>query len=317
VVRLGLLSLVLALVVVGKASPAAADLEAEYTLVQLINGERKARGLPSLAIYWDLVDDAQAHAGRMASAGAIFHNSGLAATTSGWYTLAENVGAGEAMVLVQDAFVDSPSHLANVLGDFNYVGVGVAASGSRMYIDVIFMKGPGGLVTGPFWDDETSVHQADIASAWESGVTNGCGYGRYCPSGLVTRGQMAAFLVRSLGLPATSKDHFHDDEGHLFEADINALAQAGITAGCSSARFCPDDPVTRAQIASFLRRGLGLPATSKDHFHDDEGHLFEADINALAQAGITAGCSSTRFCPDDPVRRDQMASFLVRSVVSP
>ncbi len=42
--------------------------------------------------------------------------------------------------------------------------------------------------------------------------------------------------------------------------------------------------------------------------------MFEDDIDALAASGITKGCTTTSFCPNDPVARDQMASFLTRAL---
>ncbi len=76
----------------------------------------------------------------------------------------------------------------------------------------------------------------------------------------MTRGQMAAFLVRALGLTDRGSADFVDDDGSIFEADIERLATAGITKGCNppvNDRFCPDDPVTRGQMAAFLHRALG------------------------------------------------------------
>jgi hypothetical protein len=67
---------------------------------------------------------------------------------------------------------------------------------------------------------------------------------------------MAAFLVRALDLPPAVGDRFVDDEDSGFEAEIEALAAAGITAGCAPDRFCPSDPVTRGQMAAFLHRAL-------------------------------------------------------------
>jgi hypothetical protein len=75
----------------------------------------------------------------------------------------------------------------------------------------------------------------------------------------VTRGQMAAFLVRALDLGRSDAVDFVDDEGSVFEADIQSLAAAGITRGCNppaNDRFCPNDAVTRGQMAAFLKRGL-------------------------------------------------------------
>ncbi|MPZ71373.1 MAG: hypothetical protein GEU71_17895, partial [Actinobacteria bacterium] len=115
-------------------------------------------------------------------------------------------------------------------------------------------------------------------------------------------------------------DAFSDDDGNVFEQDIQSLAAAGITRGCNpptNDRFCPDEPVTRGQMAAFLTRGLELPPSSDDVFSDDDGNVFEQDIQSLAAAGITRGCNpptNDRFCPHDPVTRAQMAAFLRRGL---
>ena len=110
-------------------------------------------------------------------------------------------------------------------------------------------------------------------------------------------------------------------EIHTFFADVEWLADMGITKGCNPPTddlFCPDSAVTRAQMAAFLVRALALPATSIDFFIDDAGSVFEGDINRLAAAGVTNGCnpsgSNTRFCPDTPLTRAQMAAFLARAM---
>jgi len=177
--------------------------------------------------------------------------------------------------------------------------------------------------SGRFIDDDGSVHERDIEEAARRDITRGCNppdNTRYCPKDSITRGQMAAFLVRALDLPGSDEDAFVDDSNSVFEGDINALAAADITRGCNpptNDRFCPIDDVTRGQMAAFLVRALDLPPSSEDAFVDDEGSVFEGDINALAAAGITRGCNppaNDRFCPNDPVSREQMASFLVRAL---
>jgi hypothetical protein len=111
----------------------------------------------------------------------------------------------------------------------------------------------------PFGDDDGSIHEPDIARLAAAGVTQGCGPGRFCPAAAVTRGEMAAFLVRAGSLPAVeSTDTFTDIDGHPFAAEIAALAAAGITQGCGEGRFCPHAAVTRAEMAVFLTRLLGL-----------------------------------------------------------
>jgi hypothetical protein len=67
-------------------------------------------------------------------------------------------------------------------------------------------------------------------------------------------------------------------------------------------------------MASFLSRALELPATSVDFFTDDEGNKHEDNINRIAEAGITHGCTATEFCPNAWTQREQMAAFLHRAL---
>jgi beta-lactamase superfamily II metal-dependent hydrolase len=179
---------------------------------------------------------------------------------------------------------------------------------------------------GTFDDDDGSVHEADIESLASERITRGCNppaNDRYCPEDPVTRAQMASFLVRALELSAASSAGFTDTSGSVHAADIDALAAAGITRGCNppaNDQYCPGDPVTRAQMASFLVRALELPAGSSGIFTDTSGSVHAADIDALAASGITRGCNppdNDRYCPQDPVTRAQMASFLVRALRLP
>ena len=107
-----------------------------------------------------------------------------------------------------------------------------------------------------FWDDDGSMHEDDINRLTASGVTGGCGDGRYCPSATVNRAQMASFLARALGLPAAPRDYFWDDDGSMHEDSINRLAAAGIVGGCASGRYCPGGSVTREQMAAFIERAF-------------------------------------------------------------
>ena len=105
-----------------------------------------------------------------------------------------------------------------------------------------------------FVDDATNPHQGDINRVAQAGITLGCGPNRYCPSKIVSRQEMASFLVRALRLPRSTVDRFGDDEDSMHEGDINSLAASGITAGCSPTRFCPRNAVTRGQVMAFLYR---------------------------------------------------------------
>ena len=106
-------------------------------------------------------------------------------------------------------------------------------------------------------DDDLSIFETDIAKLATAEVTTGCGGNDFCPLDPVTRGQMAAFLVRALGLTAIDPTiDFDDDDASPFETDIAKLATAGITSGCGGNNFCPSQPVTRGQMAAFLKRAL-------------------------------------------------------------
>lgn len=113
-----------------------------------------------------------------------------------------------------------------------------------------------------FSDDDESSFEADIDWLYATGISNGCEYGRFCPDKAVTRGQMAAFLVRALGYSYDNWGVFHfvDYDDSIFGWEIEALATAGVTKGCNppvNDRFCPNNSVTRGQMAAFLHRALG------------------------------------------------------------
>ena len=163
-------------------------------------------------------------------------------------------------------------------------------------------------------DITSSIFANDIAWAFDQGITVGCAPNLFCTSSRVTREQMASFLARALHLPGTGTDFFTDDEGSQHESDINRVAAAGITAGCTASRYCPRSTVTREQMASFLARALDLPSTGADFFTDDESSAHEHNINRLAASGITGGCGATTFCPRAAVTRGQMAAFLHRAL---
>ncbi|MGD2059280.1 MAG: hypothetical protein PVF87_00305 [Acidimicrobiia bacterium] len=122
------------------------------------------------------------------------------------------------------------------------------------------------LPAGPanvFIDDDGSTFEDDIDRLAAAGITKGCNppiNDRFCPSQYVRRGEIAAFLVRALGYTDTGGgDLFNDDDTSIFEADIDRLATAGVTYGCNppiNDRFCPDDFVTRDQMAALLHRAL-------------------------------------------------------------
>jgi len=146
-------------------------------------------------------------------------------------------------------------------------------------------------------------------SYWEFGA----GFGLYDRDSGVWRTGLVDALIPDSG------DTFSDDDGSVFESDIEWLAASGVTRGCNppvNDRFCPDEIVTRAQMAAFLNRLLDLAPGPSGRFVDTATSVFVDDIDRLAAAGITRGCNppaDDRFCPGNPVTREQMAAFLVRA----
>ena len=147
---------------------------------------------------------------------------------------------------------------------------------------------------------------------------------RVLSSGVVRAiGFISRFVVGTLVLAMTLSlppgGSFIDDDDSIFEGDIEAIAADGTTQGCNppaNTRFCPDNTVTREQMAAFLVRALDLGPAERDYFTDDASSIFHDDINRLAAAGITRGCNppaNDRFCPGSAVTRAQMAAFLVRA----
>jgi hypothetical protein len=178
---------------------------------------------------------------------------------------------------------------------------------------------------GTFVDDNENIFESSIEWIVYEGITTGCNppvSDRFCSENLVTRGQMAAFLVRALGYTDDGGGNlFVDDDSHIFEAAIDKLAAAGVTHGCNpptNDRFCPDRRVTRAEMAAFLTRALGYSDPGAGNwFVDDDGIIYERAIDRLRFAEVTLGCNppvNDRYCPSENVTRGQMAAFLRRAL---
>ncbi len=163
-----------------------------------------------------------------------------------------------------------------------------------------------------------------IEALARAGISSGCGGGNYCPQDPVSRAQMAVFLERGMNggafvpPPATGTVFLDVGAGDFAASFIEQLTSDGITAGCGNNNYCPDDAVTRDQMAVFLLRakyGAGYsPPTATGVFSDvDLGYWAVHWIEQLAAEGITAGCGNGNYCPGADVTRDQMAVFLVRT----
>jgi hypothetical protein len=164
-----------------------------------------------------------------------------------------------------------------------------------------------------------------------AGITGGCSTSPplYCPNANVSRGQMAVFILKAMGHGATThlpayRGLFADvPSSNPLARYIEHLYDHGVTGGCSTSprKYCPNDSVTRGQMAVFLLRAIGH--ASSGHLGPYQGTFADVPssnplarfIEHVAGHGITAGCdtSPARYCPDSRVTRAQMAIFIVRT----
>jgi len=244
----------------------------------------------------------------------------LTTAVAGWFVDASTGDLHLASSATQA--IDTATTLSTVVddfdGDFRPMGAGPDI-GADEY-------GSSGPVPPSGFRDVSPGHlfETDILWLAAEGITKGCNpdlNDLFCPNDPVTREQMATFLVRALDLPATTAEPFTDTSDSVHQANIDALAAAGITKGCnppSNDRYCPNDAVTRGAMAAFLVRALGLIDEGDGNtFNDDDGSIFETDITRLAVSGITRGCNppvNDEFCPNIAVTRAEMAAFLHRAI---
>jgi hypothetical protein len=174
----------------------------------------------------------------------------------------------------------------------------------------------------------SNVHEAAVDCAVHWQVARGRTASSYGPGQPVDRAQMASFIARLVersggSLPAASRDWFGDDDSSTHQDSINRLAEAGIVGGKAPGVYAPREAVTRAQMAAFLvrvydhrARQAGQPSLVEggDYFPDDDTSPLHREINTAAAAGIAGGYGDGTYRPGVTVLRDQMASFLARTL---
>ena len=172
-----------------------------------------------------------------------------------------------------------------------------------------------------------------IYGAAGAGVMPGCApqapLYAFCPAGVVTRRSMAGYIERavhgSLAPPPVYLAEFNDVLLGSFNADyIQGLVDDRITAGCGGGNYCPDVPVTRAQMAVFVWKGQhgeeAPPACTPPGTFGDvpcPGGFAVDFIEGIYAEGITAGCGNGNYCPNASITNAQMAVFLVKAFAIP
>ena len=174
-----------------------------------------------------------------------------------------------------------------------------------------------------FSDVTRGVYKTAIDALTDRGLFEDtlCGEDMFCPDEAIDRKTMAVWVVRALDgedPAAVSGPRFSDvDAGSFYAPFVERMAELGVTAGCADSRFCPDDTVTRAQMAVFLSSAYDLPEGPDPGFSDVPADAwYAAHVARLAASGITAGCATSpaRFCPRQDTSRAQMATFLFKAL---
>ncbi len=131
----------LAIVLVAVIGLAASCTDEQFEVMLHVNASRDAAGISDLNWDEDLGAKAQAWAEHLARQGYLSHSNLSAGVPAGWQRLGENVGYGPSIASVHQGYMNSSGHRANILDSrFNYIGVGYAKSGNRVYTVQVFMK---------------------------------------------------------------------------------------------------------------------------------------------------------------------------------
>jgi C1A family cysteine protease/putative hemolysin len=160
-----------------------------------------------------------------------------------------------------------------------------------------------------------------IMALYDARITSGYADGTYQPSVNVTRGQMAAFIIRAKygeDFSYSSTPHFSDvPNGHWAFKYIQKMYESGITTGYSDGTYRPAGNVTRGQMAAFIVRGKfgeTFPYNTTPYFSDvPSSHGSFKYIQKVTEEGIASGYSDGTYRPSQYVNRAQMAAFIGRA----
>ncbi|MTV25115.1 hypothetical protein FTX61_06745 [Nitriliruptoraceae bacterium ZYF776] len=175
-----------------------------------------------------------------------------------------------------------------------------------------------------FPDVVDGPHAANVGCVAAFGIALGSADGTYRPANDVRRDQMASFLQRVLEvsgqvMPDVDTPSYPDTAGNTHEVAIAQLEELGIVQGRADGSYAPASSVTRAQMASFLVRTMEVVldtelAAAGSPFTDTAGSPHAGAIDVAHDLGVALGRTATTYAPNADVRRDQMASFLARTL---
>lgn len=172
----------------------------------------------------------------------------------------------------------------------------------------------------PFVDDEGSFASSEIRSMWRRGITVGCDWNLFCPTGTLTRAEVATFVARSMdGEPRFPpfQGHYSDvGPGQWYTGAIEFLVAQGVLPG-GGISFGVDEPATRAFVVDLVLAALG-----DSHFPPHQGHFsdvlagawYAPMVERAYELGIARGYPDGTFRPDGTLTRQEAVAFLMRAL---
>jgi RHS repeat-associated protein len=204
----------------------------------------------------------------------------------------------------------------------------------RVRRDYVY-RGDGGLVASEsdghdssFVDTVGHWAAAEIEALYLAGITAGCSPqpgGSFCPDLVMTRDQMAVFLIKASSPPGYQPPpcvtpEFNDVPcSNNFAPWINELKRRGITAGCGNNNYCPLANVSKGQMAVFTLTAQGItpPPCQGNIFNDftcaSPPYYYARHAEEVYRRGIDLGCGNNNFCPEEVVTRAKAAVWLKRA----
>ena len=145
-----------------------------------------------------------------------------------------------------------------------------------------------------FWDDNGTTHEDAINRLADNGIAQGVGNGAYDPSGQISRGQIAAFVVRAFSLAPSWIDWFDDDNGSNQEFNINSGRSADVLEPCAAGTrfYCPTDPLLRSDMAVLVAKASGL-APSPPPPRNADATTSTSVAGSTSSTTATTGSTST------------------------
>ena len=182
-----------------------------------------------------------------------------------------------------------------------------------------------GTGVNPFTDiSEKDWFYGDVMFVYENGLMLGTSKTLFSPHGTAMRGMMATILWRMEGSPVPKgKNSFTDVEAGKWYADaITWTAENGIFAGYGKDKFCPDDPITREQLAAIFYRYAdykGYDLTVKgdlDKFKDADKitDYAKTAMQWAVGSGLVKGKSGNLLDPQGTATRAEIAAMLHRFI---